>query len=498
MSSTLSRLRNPEGWLRYVAAVVVVVASTGTAELLFRTLETTRLSMIFLAGVLVTAVWLGSGPAYLAAGLAFMIYNFYLCEPRFTLTFADPEDVLVLTVFLIVAMLTGGLAGRVRDEARRAQARARTTGALLEASREFAAVVEEAALRQALAGRLAEAAKGDAVVFDGEDLRVSSANLDPPTRFLSDVMALAVRGGGAQPVTLEAGPWRARALRSAGQVVGVAAWRPAATETAGLEEIQLVNLLVDLGGTALVRARLGAAQAEVAALARTEQLRNALLSSISHDLRTPLAAILASASSLRAFGDRFAPEVRADLTDTIQEEAERLNLFVANLLNMTRLEGGGLEPKAAPFNVVEVVDQLMTRMERRSGGRCLQREVAPGDLTAMGDPVLLEQALGNVLENALRFTPDGSTVKVSVAGGEAVTIRVADEGPGVPEAELERIFEKFFRSSCRREATPGTGLGLSIARGLVEATGGSVTASLRPDRSGLVVAMDLPRAEAAE
>lgn len=485
------------GWRRYLAAFAVVVASTGIAEMLYRTLETTRLSMIFLAGVLVAAVWLGSGPAYFAAGLAFLIYNFYLCEPRFTLVFAGPEDVIVLTVFLIVAMLTGGLAGRVRDEAKRAQARARTTAALLEASRDFAATTEEAEIRERLARRLAEAAKGEAVIWDGTHAVTSDDQVAPPESLLHDVMDLARRARGTVPVTVETRTWRARPLRSAEALLGVAAWRAHGGEPPAEEEMQLVSVLVDQGATAIIRARLTTAQAEVQASARTEQLRNALLSSISHDLRTPLAAILASASSLKEFGDRFPPEVRADLTDTIQEEAERLNLFVANLLSMTRLEGGGLQPQATPFNVVEVVDQLMARMEHRRGGRVLARDAASGDLTAMGDPVLLEQALGNVIENALRFSPDGSTVRVSLAGGDCVRIQVADEGPGVPEAELERIFEKFFRSSGSRDTTPGTGLGLSIARGLVEATGGHVRARLRTDRSGLVVALDLPRAEAA-
>jgi K+-sensing histidine kinase KdpD len=494
---SFSELRNQRGWRRYLAALLVVVAATCIAEMLYRTLGTTRLSMIFLAGVLVAAVWLGSGPAYFAAGLAFVIYNFYLCEPRFTLVFADPEDVIVLTVFLIVAMLTGGLAGRVRDEAKRAQARARTTAALLEASRDFAATTQEAEIRERLARRLAEAAKGDAVIWDGAEAVTSHDDVAAPAPLLIDALDLANRAIGAVPVTLESGAWRARPLRSGEAVLGVAAWRLNGSEPPAAEEVQLVSVLVDQGATAIVRTRLAAAQAEVQASARTEQLRNALLSSISHDLRTPLAAILASASSLKAFGDRFTPEVRADLTDTIQEEAERLNLFVANLLNMTRLEGGGLAPKATPFNVVEVVDQLMARMERRRGGRVLTRDTAEGDFTAMGDPVLLEQALGNVIENALRFSPDGSTVRVSLAGGDGVRIQVTDEGPGVPEAELERIFEKFFRSAGSREITPGTGLGLSIARGLVEATGGRVRARLRNDRSGLVVAVDLPRAEAA-
>lgn len=494
---TLSDLRNLRGFRRYLAAMLVVAASTGVAEMLFRTLETTRLSMIFLAGVLIAAVWLGSGPAYFAAGLAFVIYNFYLCEPRFTLVFAGPEDVIVLTVFLVVAMLTGGLAGRVRDEARRAQARARATAALLEASREFAASADEADVREGLARRLGEAAKGEAAIWRDGALVLSHDEVAAPLHVLAQVAEMAERAPTATPLTLEAAAWRARPMRSAGVLLGVAAWRPSDTEPMAPEEVQLVNVLIDLGATAIARARLAASQAETQALARTEQLRNALLSSISHDLRTPLAAILASASSLKEFGDRFSPEVRADLTDTIQEEAERLNLFVANLLNMTRLEGGGLQPRATAFNVVEVVDQLLTRMERRRGGRALQRRIAPGVHTAMGDPVLFEQALGNVVENAIRFTANDSTVTVSLGDGDGVRVEVCDEGPGVPEADLERIFEKFFRSAGARDSTGGTGLGLSIARGLVEATGGSVRARLRPDGPGLIVALDLPRAEAA-
>ncbi|MDO9249630.1 MAG: DUF4118 domain-containing protein, partial [Phenylobacterium sp.] len=150
----MTKLKDVKGFWRYAAALGVVTAATLIAELLYRTLETTRLSMIFLAGVLVAAVWLGSGPAYIAAAAAFLIYNFYLVDPRFTLTFGSAEDVIVLAVFLIVAMLTGSLAGRVRDEARRAEDRAQTTQALLEASRAFGASIDEAAVRQRLATHL--------------------------------------------------------------------------------------------------------------------------------------------------------------------------------------------------------------------------------------------------------------------------------------------------------------------------------------------------------
>ncbi|WP_340645973.1 DUF4118 domain-containing protein [Phenylobacterium sp.] len=489
---TSPKLKDVKGPWRYLAALGVVMAATLIAELLYRVLETTRLSMIFLAGVLVAAVWLGSGPAYVAAAAAFLIYNFYLVDPRFTLTFGSAEDVIVLAVFLIVAMLTGSLAGRVRDEARRAQDRARTTAALLEASRAFGASIGEEAVRERLATHLAEAAKGEAVIWDGSRALTHPAGVAPPADLIADVEAPA-----DSVLTIAGGDWRARPLRAGDERLGVAAWRPLGPEAPEAEEASLMDVLVDLGAGALVRARLSEGQAEIQALARTEQLRNALLSSISHDLRTPLAAILASASSLKEFGGQFPPEVRDDLLATITEEAERLNLFVANLLDMTKLDGGALQVDSSPFSVREVIDRLTTRLTRRLGARRLVTQMGVGGLIARGDPVLLEQALSNVLENAIRFSPDGSEIAISVQGGASVRIEVTDAGPGVPEAELDLIFEKFYRAAHAAKHSQGTGLGLSIARGLTEAMGGAVNARPRADAPGLVVALRLPGEAAA-
>ena len=493
----MTELKDVKGFWRYAAALGVVTAATLIAELLYRTLETTRLSMIFLAGVLVAAVWLGSGPAYLAAAAAFLIYNFYLVDPRFTLTFGSAEDFIVLAVFLTVAMLTGSLAGRVRDEARRAQDRARTTQALLDASRAFGASIDEAAVRERLATHLAEAAKGEAVIWNGSQALTHPPGVTPPTGLIADVEALAARALTDSVMTIPGGPWRARPLRAGGERLGVAAWRPLSPQAPEAEEASLMDVLIDLGAGAIVRARLSEGQAEVQALARTEQLRNALLSSISHDLRTPLAAILASASSLKEFGGQFPPEVRDDLLATITEEAERLNLFVANLLDMTKLDGGALQVDCGPFSVREVIDRLTARLARRLGARRLITSMGDGGLIARGDPVLLEQALGNVLENAIRFSPDGSEILLTAHGGASVEIEVTDAGPGVPEAELDLIFEKFFRSSQALKHSQGTGLGLSIARGLTEAMGGAVKARPREDADGLVVALRLPGEVAA-
>jgi K+-sensing histidine kinase KdpD len=286
------------------------------------------------------------------------------------------------------------------------------------------------------------------------------------------------------------GPWRTRPLRADGALLGVAAWRGPAEQEVAPEDDPLVAVLTDLGAAAVMRARLAAARSEIEAMARTQQLRNALLSSISHDLRTPLAAILASASSLKDFGERFSPDVRADLVTTIQEEAIRLNRFVANLLSMTRLESGALDLDRQTFAVLEVIDRVAVRFERPE--RPIRRAMTDVGLLASGDPILLEQALGNVVENAIRYGPEGAAVTLRAWRDDgAVRIEVEDEGRGVPAPDLDRIFEKFYRSPGAA-MVQGTGLGLSIARGLVEAMDGAITARARDDgQPGLVVSLIL-------
>ncbi|WP_337189357.1 ATP-binding protein [Phenylobacterium sp.] len=486
----MSRLQR--NFTRYALAAVFVAASTGVAEIMYRTSENPRLSMAFLAGVLVTAYALGSGPAYVAAGLAFLSYNFYLVEPRFIFSF-ESEDFVTLGVFLAVAMLTGNLTGRVRDQAARAEARARTTDALFRATHEFSALSDEPVIRDRLAQHLAIAARGEAFVGSGEDVRAWPLRPAPPQAVLEAAARLEGEAGDAA-WSIGAGEWVVRTLRTGGQSLGVAGWRSTAEHPLNSDERTLLEILTDAGAAALARARLNAARAEAEARAKTEDLRNALLSSISHDLRTPLAAILASASSLEQFGEGFDPGVRVDLAATIREEAERLDAFVANLLHMSRVESGALAVQATPFSAAEVIDRTVGRRARVLGGRT--RVHVPPDLAeVLGDPVLFEQALGNVVENALRHTPPDAPVDVSAwREGDEVMVEVADRGPGVSSDETDRIFEKFVRGAGAA-GRPGVGLGLSIARGLAEAMGGGVSARNRPaPEGGLVVTFRLPAA----
>lgn len=474
----------------YGAAVVIVAIANLVALPLDPWLGYARVSMIFLAAVLISAVKLGSGPAYLTSILGFFSYNFYLVEPQFTLGF-ESEDYLILLVFMAVAMLTGGLAGRVRDEATRSLNRARTTGVLFQAGRDFAALGEEVPIAERLVEGLAEAAQGEAVLLiDGQVL--SSGPMIQAGPDLISALSDCQSAGALIP-----GPdgWRLRALWAEQRRLGAAAWRPNTMMIEEADQTRLIHVLIDMGTTAIARSRLSRAWAEIEALERTESLRNALLSSISHDLRTPLAAILASASSLKTFRGVFEPEVQDDLLDTITEEAERLNAFVGNLLSMTRLEATALSPQSGPFDLSEGLDRIVRRYERRRGARALALRPWAQPLSAYGDPVLFEQVMGNVLDNALRFSPlDGAVTIATHDEGDVVAIEISDQGPGVPEGELGLIFDKFYRSTTTRETLQGAGLGLSIVRGLMEAMSGAASARRGEHDKGLVVRLQLPKA----
>lgn len=489
--------RAAENLWRYAAAAGVVAGGAAVAELAYRALHTTRLSMIFLGSVLVVAVRLGMGPALFAAVLAFCVYNFYLAEPRFTLVLADAEDVFTLTVFLAVGLLTGGLAGRLHDQSARATARARNLSTLFEATKILSVTEKQAALLRRLEDLLGQAAGGRAwVVGAGEtppeaEIRAVEGE---DARTLLRLIELA-RDIPSETYMLAHGPWRARVLVDEGASLGVAIWRAPQQEGRDLGETEAVlTALVDVGAGAVARARLSVEKSEAEAIARTERLRTALLSSISHDFRSPLAAILASASSLLEFDAEFDPATRRDLAQNVIEEAERLNRFVANLLNMTKLESGVLEIHAQDVPAAEVARAAAARLGGRKDGRRIAIAPEGDELHLRADPLLIEQALCNVLENAVAFSADGSAIEIGFeAKGGEVRIEVSDHGPGVPESELGLIFDKFYRVAEDRRSAKGTGLGLSITRGMVEAMGGRVSARRRSDgQSGLSVVIAMP------
>jgi two-component system sensor histidine kinase KdpD len=228
-------------------------------------------------------------------------------------------------------------------------------------------------------------------------------------------------------------------------------------------------------------------------------LRSALLTSLSHDLRTPLASILGSATSLRAYRGSLDKAAQDELIGTIQEESERLNRFINNLLDMTRLESGAIVAHAEPTDLADVIGSALRRASAVLALHKVKIEIGPELPMPNLDGVLLEQVIFNLLDNAAKYAPANSEIRVSatVAAG-AVDIEVMDEGEGIPPSELERIFDKFYRVHAGDRRRAGTGLGLAIARGFVEAMGGTITARNRGDRSGAVFVVSLPVTETVQ
>lgn len=472
----MAEVRRPSTWLlerfdigmgavaQFLAAATVVLIGTVTAALLYQVFDLTRLAIFFLGSVIVCALFFGTRPAVFAAFLAFIAYNFSLVEPRFSFKFAGADDALTLTAFLVVALLVGGLAGRVRESERNSRRRADLLETLLGASRVFSAARDAGALRNQLAVQLQTATDGEAYVLPRG---VAGDQFD------DTVLALAAEAETSGQLIVR-GAWRAKSL-SQESPLGVAVWRSGETPAPDLgAQNRLCGLLVDLGAAALDRNRLVDLQTEVEASVRAGELRDAILGSISHDLRTPLATVLASASSLRDYGERFDVETRRALANGIVQEADRLNSYLESLLALSRIEAGHIAPNLAPVPVIEVVDAVIRRLGPDASDRFYTGSLDE-TLEVEADTALLEQVMFNLLHNAI--VHGGPSVRVEIGAhpsGGSVELVIEDDGVGVPDDEYDQLCDKFYRGRRRDFGARGTGVGLSIAKGFIEAMGGSI------------------------
>jgi two-component system sensor histidine kinase KdpD len=499
-------LREPAsrvGWRQYLAAVAYVGAATLLAVYLDRTFRASDLGMIFLAAVLSAAALQGLRPALLAAGLAFLIYNYLFLGPRYSFAIGSPTDILTLFVFLAVALVTGFLAGRVRDQQQATARRAAAITALLAASRRLSASAKKIDAATALAEQLSAATGGKAMI-----LLPSDGGAIAPAAGAPEVTALSVtdmaaarwawehgEAAGAGTGTLPNATWIFRPLQGIGKRAGVAGLEP--RRDADAEAQRFVLSLIDQGAIAVERAELAAEAADADALRRSERLRTALLNSISHDLRTPLAGVLGAATTLLEYGPELERPVQTDLLESVRDEAERLNRYVGNLLDMTKLEGGGIAPRTQSTDLRDVVSAAADRISRRLGKRTLVRDYPPTISTVPADPTLLEQALVNILENAIAYSDDASRIEAAVYEDQRnVVISIEDEGKGIPTPQLQQVFETFQRlsESSSDRGGQGTGLGLAIAKGFVEAMGGRIAAaSPIHDGRGTRILISLPK-----
>ena len=477
------RAPKPLPWVGHFGALAAVGIATGVAYFVDRYAESANLAMVFMLSVLVSGLAFGLWPAVTAATAAAFVYNFFFLEPRLSLYIGHPADVLTFAVFFAVAMTTGWLTGRIRDQSRAVSRRASGIAAVLSATRRLSAAARAEDAATALAEQLAAATSGAAVVLTpaAEDIAIAASS--PPLETLSPGDMAAARWAwekgepaGAGTGTLPNAAWTFRPLQGMKARAGVAGVEPKALLTEDGD--RFVSALLDQGAVALERAEFAAEAAGAEALRRSDRLRSALFNSISHDLRTPLATVMGSATTLIDLGKSLSPKVRADLLLSIREEAERLNRYVGDLLDMTRLEGGALTTRKEWLDVRDVLRAAVERVRRRLDGRKVDTDFPPQLSMVMADASLLEQALVNILENAIAYSPDNTAIEVAAyedRGG--VVISIEDEGRGIPTTELERVFERFRRMEEATDRGKGAGLGLAISKGFVEAMGGRIAAA---------------------
>ena len=475
--------------LQLIGTVGLVLVGTLIAELLRQNFGLNRLSMFFLGSVVVSALAFGTRAGVFAAFLAILAYNFSLVEPRFAFRFAGAEQALTLGAFLFVALVTGSLAGRVRESERTNRRRADLLKTLFDASQAFTMADGEISLRQALTDRLRAASGNVALVIAAhETLNEDAVPVDGKT-FVHGVIDRSRRS----PALQIEGEWRARRL-SDDEGLGLAVWRIEETRNGDVtSQDRLCELLIDLAAASLARARLAEARTEAEAERRAGRLREAILGSLSHDLRTPLATVMASASSLRDYDQRFDSGTRIGLADGIVQEAGRLNDYLEALFSLSRIESGDLTPHLLPVSVREVIDNVRSRLGSFGETRVTVHEADPAD-EVQADPLLLEQALFNILDNVELHGGKGvvATVQTRTIEGQ-VMISIEDDGPGVSASDGARLFDKFYRGRGQRPDGRGTGVGLSISKGFVEAMGG--TLGLDPtirSRPGLRLLLRLP------
>ena len=485
-----------------LAALASVAVAVGLGYGLDVWLHLPNLSMIFLTAVLFCAVQFGLRSAVVAAILSFFAYDFFFIEPRYAFSIAEPQEFFALLIFLAVAVLTGLLAGRARDQAQSVRDNARTTQSIYELSRKLsgAAAVDEILLAATIYMHRTLGARCVVMMLpeDGE-LNLSAAW--PPIDELNPGETSAARWAfdKAEPAGWRTGTlpnvrFQFRPLvttRGVGGVCGIEPADPAITISP--ERERALNLILEQTAIAIDRSLLVKDSVKTAALEENEKLRTTLLASLSHDLRTPLASITGAVTTLRQFGETMAPAQREDLLASIEEEAARLTRFVANLLDMSRIEAGALRPRRDYVDVSEVVRASVERARKVFPDLQITTSLARDLPLIRGDANLLEQVLFNLLDNAQKYGGGaGALVHARRLGADA-QISVTDEGPGVKPSDLERIFEKFYQGGRSDGRKAGTGLGLSIGRGLVEAMGGTIHAeSPAARRRGTRIVIQLP------
>jgi two-component system, OmpR family, sensor histidine kinase KdpD len=531
-------------WQQYLfdsaLAIFGVLGMTGVMFFCHLYPRIPNISMVYLLVILPLATTRGRYSATFAAVLAFLAFDFFLVPPIYTFTIYNPDEWVALGIFLIDALLIGHLAAALRQRAEESSRRERETRALYHLWRTTSREEKPTSQLQAISRAIVEVfapwgvQECNLLTFDqaGVVQVQSSASLQPPTTSLSSAeQSCATDVRIAHPtlrvslfarikhvmrltptdtthpldrsvhlLSLKLGQKTVGALRLYVQGDPRPLLQEEHLEDEGVfaESSSFFSTFLNQVAALLERVHLQQENLRMEVLQRTDVLRAALLSSVSHDLRTPLTSIKAAASSLLQHDVQWDEEARCGFLRAIEQEADRLNRLVANLLDMSRIEEGALKPDKDWYSLKALIQDVLGRMAPLFEKRTVQLRL-PDDLLLIElDYLQIDQVLTNVLENALRYTPNGSPLEISACCKDAqVVLRVADRGPGIPPADLERVFDKFYRvlhDTANSGQHRGSGLGLAVCKGLVEAHGGHIWAEQR-EGGGLIVSIILPVSE---
>jgi len=469
-------------------AALISASAVGVIKVAEPWLPSSSIPLLILMAVLLCSLRYGYAAAILSSVITVLGYNFLFLPPLYTFTIANPENIYVFFVFLAVALITSNLTARIRAQADAARIRESRTASLYDFSRMVTGAATEDDILWAVVHHVAAISKAQSLVLmpeagQPEHLVVRAAY--PPEDQVNDKAKIAAEwawtkgeSAGRGTGTLPSSEWLFLPLRTAERKLGALGIRfPEDRPVLGPDERRLLDALAGQAALAIERSLLNRDVEEARVSAETEKLRSALLSSISHDLRTPLASIIGGVSSLMNFGQQIDEKGRVELLQTVRDEAERLNRFVGNLLDMTRIEAGAMQPKLHWVDPEELIATAVKRAASLTQGHDIRIHSAPAMPLLRVDYILIEQVLINLLDNAAKYSPKGSAIDLHMSQRQnRVVMEVVDQGQGIPHTDLEQIFDMFYRVKAGDRQVAGTGLGLSICRSILKAHGGDIRA----------------------